>query len=99
MNNLNRSMLVGGVFSSEAVDSSGEILSIEGCDITELVRTGVANWEHKQGKALTDKDGKEIKGNNGEEIVGKIVFAKKIFGPEDCDTDDQRKYWNEVKLP
>jgi hypothetical protein len=86
-------MIIDGVFASEAIDSSGEILDIEGCDISTLDKDGVLNYEHKEG----DKKGI---GNNGEEIVGKIIYAHKIFKESDCETDRQREYWNKIgKLP
>jgi hypothetical protein len=85
-------MIIDGVFASQAIDSSGEILDVEGCDISTLSKDGVANYEHKEG----DKKGS---GNNGEEIVGKIVYAKKVFGASDCDTDREKKYWSDIKVP
>jgi hypothetical protein len=87
-------MIIDGVFASQAIDSSGEILDIDGCDISTLSRDGVANYEHKEG----DKKA-EGTGNNGEEIVGRIIYAKKIFNVSDCDTDREERYWDEVKVP
>jgi hypothetical protein len=55
---------------------------------------GVANYEHKEGDKKT-----EGTGNNGEEIVGRIIYAKKIFNVSDCDTDREERYWDEVKVP
>src|SRR5688572_20970386 len=86
-------MIVDGVFASQAIDSSGEILDVDGCDISTLDVDGVANYEHKS------PDDKDQDANNGEEIVGKIIFAKKIFKESDCDTDRERLYWNQVKVP
>lgn len=84
-------MILDGVFGSQAVDSSGEILDVDGADVTDLEEgKGVLNYEHK---------GAEDKTSNGEEIVGKILTAKKIFKESDCDTARQRKYWNKLKLP
>jgi hypothetical protein len=85
-------MIIDGVFASQAIDSSGEVLDIDGCDISTLDKDGVANYEHKEG----DKKGI---GNNGEEIVGRIIYCKKVFSLSDCDTDRERDYWNEVKVP
>jgi hypothetical protein len=83
-----------GVFASQAIDSSGEILDIDGCDISTLSKDGVANYEHKEGDKKTEGGG-----NNGEEIVGRIIYAKKIFSVSDCDTDREERYWDEVKVP
>jgi hypothetical protein len=85
-------MIIDGVFASQAIDSSGEILDVEGCDISTLDKDGVANYEHKEG----DKKGS---GNNGEEIVGKIIYAKKILKVTDCENSRQRVYWDKVKIP
>lgn len=84
-------MLLDGVFASEAIDSSGEVLSIEGCDISDFEEgRGLVNYEHKPS---------EDKGNNGQEIVGRVVLAKKIFSAKNCETDRQRKFWDEIKVP
>ena len=38
-------MLLDGPFASEAIDSSGEILDIEGCDISDAeAGRAQANW-------------------------------------------------------
>lgn len=87
-------MIIDGVFASQAIDSSGEILDIDGCDISTLARDGVLNYEHKEGDKKTAEGG-----NNGEEIVGRILYAKKIFSISDCDTDREEKYWEQVKVP
>lgn len=82
-----KGLLLDGIFASEHVDSSGEILDIKGCDISDYEEgKGVANYEH------ADAD-------NGKEIVGKIVFAKKIFKESDCDDDRQVEYWKKVEVP
>jgi len=82
-------MLLDGIFASEACDTSGERIIIKGLDITELEEgRGIANYEHKG----------EDKGN-GEEIVGRIVYAKKIFGEDDCETERQLDCWKKTKLP
>lgn len=78
-------MLIDGIAASQAIDSSGEILDIEGCDISTLDTEGVVNWEHR---------GEDANGHSSQDIVGKVVFAKKIFKRDDCKTDRQRKYWD-----
>lgn len=80
-------MLIDGVFASEAIDSSGEIVSIDGMDITTLEEgQGVANYEHL---------GEDS--NYGREIVGKIIYVKKIRKESDCENDRQKNYWNQIK--
>lgn len=87
-------MIIDGVFASQAVDSSGEVLDVAGCDISTLDIDGVANYEHKEGDK---KDGKG--GNNGEEIVGKIIYAKKIFRASDCEGEREEDYWRRIRVP
>lgn len=84
-------MILDGIFGSEAIDSSGEVLDVEGADISDLEEgRGVLNYEHKSS---------EDKGNNGQEIVGRILWAKKIFARSECETDRQRHFWDQIRLP
>ncbi|NDD54108.1 hypothetical protein EBZ39_09560, partial [bacterium] len=84
-------MLLDGVFGSEAIDSSGEILDIEGADISDLEEgKGVFNWEHR---------GEDSDGASPNDVVGKIIYAKKIFKESDCENDREKGYWNQVKMP
>ncbi len=85
------SMIIDGVFASEAIDSSGEILDVEGCDISDLEQgLGVLNWEHR---------GDDAAGASANDIIGKVVFCKKIYGPEDCTDSRQLEYWQKIQLP
>jgi len=85
------SMIIDGVFASEAIDSSGEILDVEGCDISDMEQgSGVLNWEHR---------GDDAAGASANDIIGKVVFCKKIFGPEDCTDSRQLEYWQKIQLP
>src|ERR1035437_1753241 len=70
---------------SQLRDTQGEMLSVEGADISEL--------EAGRGK-LNDNHGKGFFNS-----VGRITSAKKIFKEEDCEDDRQRYYWNKVKTP
>jgi hypothetical protein len=83
-------MIIDGVVASEAIDSSGEILSVEGCDISSLPVDGVLNYEHK---------GDEEKGASFNDVIGKCVYARKIFSEKDCEDSRQKAYWKEVQLP
>lgn len=84
-----RGLIFSGVAGSEATDSSGESLDVEGADIESMHDgTCMFNWEHVQ-----PEDGQYAP---GEEIVGKVIYAKKIFSLSDCENDDQRYYWKEV---
>lgn len=84
-------MIIDGVLGSSCVDSSGEVLDVDGADILDLEEgRGVLNYEHK---------GAEEKDSNGQEIVGKITYAHKIMKESDCENARQRKYWKQVKHP
>ena len=76
---------IDGIAASENIDSSGEVVSIAGMDISSLDKTGVLNWEHKADLPA--------------QIVGKILKAKKIFSQDDCDNDRQSYYWNKIQTP
>lgn len=76
---------IDGIATSEHIDSSGELLLIENHDISDLVEgKGVLNFEHS---------------NKHEDIVGAIIYAKKILKKSDCENERQRKYWDFVKKP
>jgi len=84
-------LLLDGVFASEAIDSSGEILDVKGIDISDFDEgKGVANYEHQ---------GHDNENNQGQEIVGKVVFAKKIYSSSDCSNDREKLFWGKVKIP
>jgi hypothetical protein len=53
-----KGMLLCGVFSSEAVDSSGEVVKLDGIDISSLEEgQGTANVEHVSNTEGLGKDG------------------------------------------
>ncbi len=76
---------VDGIGASQNIDSSGEIVDISGLDISSLEVDGSLNWEHK--KDLPDQ------------LVGKILKAKKIFSDKDCEDDRQKYFWEKCKVP
>jgi len=84
-------MVIDGAFGTEAIDSSGEILEIKGVDISDGEEgKALANWEHRD---------EEANGASSNDFVGKIIYVKKIFKKGDCETDRQRHYWDEIKVP
>jgi GGDEF domain-containing protein len=81
-------MLIDGVLGSEAIDSSGEVLDVEGADISDVENgTLLLNWEHQPGEQGPGT------------LVGKVIAAKKIYSASDCDNERQRKYWDDIQLP
>lgn len=78
-------MILDGALGTEAVDSSAEVLDIEGADISDWENgTLLCNWEHEAGE------------KGASTIVGKVIYAKKIFSESDCEDDRQRMYWGKI---
>lgn len=73
------------IAGSQLRDTQGEMLSVEGADISDL--------EAGRGR-LNDNHGKGFFN-----AIGRVTGAKKIFKSEDCDNDRQRYYWDKVKAP
>lgn len=73
------------IAGSQLRDTQGEMLSVEGADISEL--------EAGRGR-LNDNHGKGFFN-----AIGRITSAKKIFKSEDCEDERQEYYWNKVKAP
>lgn len=79
-------MKIDGIASSEHLDSSGEVLKIDGHDISDLIEgKGVLNFEHNN--------------DSPEDIIGAIVFAKKIKKKSDCEDERQEMFWDACKVP
>ena len=73
------------IAGSQLRDTQGEMLSVEGADISEL--------EAGRGR-LNDNHGKGFFN-----AIGRITGAKKIYKKEDCENERQEYYWNKVKAP
>lgn len=86
MQNLRKGMKLRGIFSAEAPDKSGEVVSIKGIDISAVdAGTAFVNSEHQQDFAKT---------------VGKITKAKKIFEAKDCaDIFEKRMFESVNRVP
>lgn len=78
-------MFIHGIAASENIDSSGERISIAGMDISSLTIDGVFNYEHKSDRP--------------EQIVGKVLKAKKIFSEDDCEDDAQLEFFRKCGVP
>jgi hypothetical protein len=75
---------IDGAAATSALDTAGEILDINGLDISSLPGAPF-NWEHKS--------------DTPQQIVGKILKAKKIFSEKDCENDRELYFWNKIQLP
>lgn len=80
-----RSLEIDMCAGSQLRDTQGEMLNVEGADISEL--------ENGKGR-INDNHGKGFFN-----CLGKVTSAKKIFKAEDCSDDRQRYYWEKVKSP
>jgi hypothetical protein len=99
MSDLRKNLILEGIFSVETPDTAGEILCVDGADISDL-QTGKAllNTEHINPEdAEKSKTPENFKGFQS--IVGRVVNAKKIFSDKDCATDSEKRAWNEYKKP
>ena len=73
------------IAGSQLRDTQGEMLSVEGADITDL-QMGRGRFNDNHGKGFFNS-------------IGRITEAKKIFKAEDCEDDRHMYYWNKVKAP
>lgn len=84
-------MIIAGVAASEALDATAERVMIDGIDISLLeTKKATVNIEHKS---------QSDPGNDGNETVGRIIYAKKVFSKRDCSSKLMEKYWEEIQLP
>jgi diguanylate cyclase (GGDEF)-like protein len=82
-------MILALVFCSEHIDKSGESLNIKGISLDIFDEgNGVVNYEHKSSKDA-----------NGEEVVGKVIYSKKIYSKSDCNNDLEKNAWEDLQLP
>jgi hypothetical protein len=90
-------LIVAGVAGSQNTDTSGEILDIEGCDLSSFIGSHL-NTEHINPQDIGKDESKD--GFDGfSTIVGRVLAAKKIFSDKDCDDDMQRQSWDDLKVP
>ena len=81
----NKPLEMDMIAGSQLRDTQGEMLSVEGADISEL-EAGRGRFNDNHGKGFFNS-------------VGRVTSAKKIFGPEDF-TDPRHEYfWEKVKAP
>jgi hypothetical protein len=76
---------IHGIIGSQLRDTQGEMLSIEGADISEL-EAGRGRFNDNHGVGYWNS-------------LGRIEYAKKIFKAEDCEDDHQRYFWEKIKAP
>ena len=83
-------LLFHGIASAEVWDSTAEMALISGMDITDIDEGRcLLNHEHLGPDA----------GGFGQEIVGKVIFGKKLITVDDCENESQKRIWNKHKVP
>lgn len=81
-----KGMIIDGIAASEHIDSSGEVLNVKGCDISAIKDgTATLNYEHKS--------------NSPTDVVGHIIYGRKIYSAEDCEDERQLFYWEKSGVP
>lgn len=73
------------IAGSQLRDTQGEMLSVEGADISEL-QSGNGRLNDNHGKGFFNS-------------IGRVTGAEKIMKSEDCKNDRQKYYWEKVKAP
>lgn len=85
MGDLKKSTIIEGVASTQARDVQGEVLDLDGADISALLDgRGFVNSDHS---------------GRFEHLIGRVLDAKKIKALADCETPTQVKYWSDMKRP
>lgn len=85
MSDLRKSTIIEAVASTMDTDSQGEILDIDGADITPLTQSiGFCNSDHMPGFA---------------NLVGHVIDAHKVMKAEDAKTPFQMKEWQRLQRP
>lgn len=99
MDSKTQGMVICGIAASEAIDKVGERISVKGIDISSIENgEATLNIEHVNPGLNEGPDGK-LYFSDGQETVGKILYAKKIFKRSDCDNKIQEKLWDDLELP
>lgn len=95
-------MQIDGIAASQAVDTSAERIDIAGLDISSLkAGQGMYIYEHRHPEPKRDPETGHLTAvpATPHDLLGAILFAKKIMGPEDCEDERQSFYWEQVGLP
>lgn len=105
MDNLKKNVIFEGVFSAEMLDSSGELMKIDGMDISSIdgkngpQSHGFINVEHTNPADITKDEHKDSPLKGFETIIGKTISAKKIFSEDDCESDKELAAFKQLQKP
>ena len=73
------------IAGSQLRDTQGEMLSVEGADISEL-EAGRGRFNDNHAKGFYNS-------------LGRVTSAKKILSKDDCSTDRHSYFWDKIKAP
>lgn len=82
--------VLDGAIATGILDSSGEVLDVKGADLSSLNEDGVLNTEHLK---------PEDKGEYWNSIIGRVIFAKKVFTEADCESERELTLWHQLEMP
>ena len=83
MQKLKKGLQLYGVFSSEAIDKTGESVDIKGMDISALESgKALANFEHKN--------------DDPSNYLGRISYVRKAYSLEDCKNETEKRMFREA---
>ena len=82
---MNNPLEVDMIAGSQLRDTQGEMLSVEGADISDL-ESGKGRFNDNHGKGFFN-------------AIGRITSAKKIYSEKDCSDPRHLYYWHKVKSP
>jgi hypothetical protein len=78
-------LYIDGIAATETRDVQGELLKLDGADISELL-AGRGRFNDNHQTSFYNQ-------------IGHITEAKKIFKEEDCENDRQKYFWEKQKAP
>ncbi len=77
------SMYLQGILGGSQIDTAAEIWDLKGADVSACeAGTMMLNYEH--GSDTADK------------IVGRVVYCKKLFSEDDCETSEQLRFFKKA---
>ena len=92
-------VLDGAFAVGDVADTSAEIIKLDGMDISSLNTDGVCNTEHVSAENKQFKEGTKEQDGFWGTIIGRVIFAKKIYSEEDCESDRELDFWKKIEFP
>jgi hypothetical protein len=95
-------VLIDGISSSQAIDRSGERLHVDGVDIKDYInKVASCDWEHASEHQRNSnwREDMSSKRPGAADIVGRVIYARKLYTEADCENPRQLEKFREVGLP